>query len=89
MYNSFNADNNLFVGFGTRMRLRKLLDEGDLSPAQSTKFFKSARAFYIRAMEYALENFPLKDELLKNAMFVNIPSRESATISQVAYFVTR
>ena len=89
MYNSFNADDNFFVGFGTRMRLRKLLDEGDLSHAQSTKFFKSACAFYIRAMKYALENFSLKDELIKNAKLVNIPSRESATISQVAYFVTR
>ena len=89
MYSSYNADDNLFVGFGTRMRLRKLLDQGDLSWAQSTKFFKSARTFYVQAVEYALENFPLKDELLKNAKLVNIPSRESATISQVAYFVIR
>ena len=89
MYNSFNADNNLFVGFGTRMQLRKLLDKGNLSPAHSTKFLKSARAFYVRIMGCALENFPLKNELLKNVNFVNIPSRQSATISQVTYFVTR
>ena len=83
------TDDNLFVGFGTRMCLNKLVDEGDISMAETSKFFQSARAFYVRAMEYALANLPLKDELLKSDKFVNIASRDSATFSQVEYFVQR
>lgn len=77
------------MGFGTQICLNKLVNEGDNSSEQTTKFFKSTRAFYERAMEYALANLPLKDELLKSAKFVNIPSRDSATFSLVEYFVQR
>ena len=44
---------------------------------------------YVRAMEYATKNLPLNDELLKNARFLDFHSRESASISQVEYFVNR
>ena len=40
-------------------------------------------------MEYALENLPMKDEMLRNAAFVSFRSRESANFSQVEYFVER
>ena len=71
------------------MRLRKLLEEGDVTSAQVKTFYNSARAFYVRAMEYALDNLPLKDDLLRNAKFVHFQSRESATFSQVEYFVEK
>ena len=47
------------------------------------------RAFYVRAMEYSLANLPLNDEVLKNATFVHVPSREDASFAQVEYFVSR
>ena len=47
-------------------------------------FLKSVRAFYIRAMEYSLANLSLNDDLLINATFVNIPSREQVRLE---YFV--
>ena len=71
------------------MNLRKLLEEGDISAADQTKFYASVRAFYIQAMHYALENLPLKDHLLQNARFLNLESKNSATFSQVEYFVER
>ena len=71
------------------MRLRKLLEEGTISSAQVTKFYQSVRAFYIQAMMYALDNLPLKDDLLKNANFVNFKSQENTRFSQVEYFVER
>ena len=40
-------------------------------------------------MEYALENLPMNDEMLRNAAFVSFRSRESANVSQVEYFVER
>ena len=82
-------DNGLFVGMTTKTRLRQLFDDGDISEAQQNTFYKSVRAFYVRAMEYATSNLPSNDELLKNARFLDFHSRESASISQVEYFVNR
>jgi len=70
-------------------RVRKLFEEGDISKAQATKFYDGAPAFYVRAMEYALENLPMIDVTLRNAAFVSFRSRESANFSQVEYFVQR
>ena len=53
------------------------------------KFYKGVRLFYKSAVDYAIENLPLNDDLLKNAEFVYFPKRDQATISQVVYFVTR
>ena len=43
----------------------------------------------MRAMEYALDNLPLKDDLLKSARFTKFQERENASFSQIQYFVKR
>ena len=73
----------------TRMKLKKFLDDGDITPAQVSTFYKGVRAFYEKAVEYALANLPVKDELLRNATFVDFTSRESAQFVEVEYFVQR
>ena len=83
------SDNLLFVGLVTKTNLNKLMEEGDISPAQQTTFHKSVRAFYIHALEYAIRNLPLNDDLLKNAKFVNFGRRDCANLSEVEYFVKR
>lgn len=62
-------DGALFIGIGTKTCIQKLVQEGDISQTQVTKFYASARAFYVRSMEYALANLPVKDSLLENAAF--------------------
>ena len=79
----------MFVGLTTKIKLRKLLDDSDISPHETSTFHKGVRAFYERAFEYSLANLPLKDELLMNAAFVDFSSRESAKFAQVEYFVQR
>lgn len=64
-------------------------NEGDLAPAQVRKFYQAVREFYTTAIEYALKNLPLKDEVLENAHFLNFRTRETALFSQVGFFVTR
>ena len=88
-YTSNVIDNGLFVGMTTKMHLRQLFDDGDISEVQQNTFYESVHAFYVRAMEYATRNLPLNDELLKNARFLDFHSRESASILQVEYFVNR
>lgn len=73
----------------TKTRLRKLLEDGDVSQAEVSSFYRSARAFFLKAMEYSLANLPISDALLKNAAFVNFSERESTDFSQVEYFVER
>ena len=82
-------DHSIFIGISTRSTLRKLLEEGDICPSDESKFYRSARAFYVQAMKYALDNLPIKDSLLKNAKFVNFKTKDDATFSQVEYFVER
>ena len=43
----------------------------------------------MKAMEYALSNLPMDDEVLTNAKFVNVMSRDEASMAQVEYFVER
>jgi hypothetical protein len=82
-------DDGLFVGIGTKMLLKKLLDNGDIDPRSEKKFYRSARMFYMQAMAYSLSNLPLKDDLLINASFVNFKKRADVKFSQVEYFVLR
>ena len=39
-------DENMTVGFLAKQKVQKLLDEGDIAPGDSRKFFNAARAFY-------------------------------------------
>lgn len=75
--------------FSTKMALTKMLDEGDISQSEVRLFYEGVRSFYVTAMNYAINNLPMKDELLKNAQFLNFSSRDSSTFSQVEYFVQR
>ena len=88
-YILYYIDESIFIGIITRSKLRTLVNSGDISLTESNKFFKSVRAFYVLAMEYALKNLPLNDDLLKKASFVNLSSQNDVTFSQVEYFVDR
>ena len=74
-----HLDQSIFVGIMTKRVLQKLLDDVEISSLQVTQFYKGVRAFYVRALEYALDNLPLKDDLLKNASFVTYKKREDAS----------
>ena len=88
-YLHLSIDDGLFIGMSTKMCLQKLLREGDNSPRDVTKFYQSTRAFHVRALQYALDNLPVHDALLRNATFLDFRSREHITFSQVEYFVER
>ena len=55
---SLSLDHSIFIGISIRAALRKLLEDGDISLSDITKFYQSVRAFYIQAMKYALDNVP-------------------------------
>ena len=59
------TDTGLFIGIVTRQLIRKLVDEGDVSPGKVKQFYKVARECYTTAITYALEWLPLKDAVPK------------------------
>lgn len=81
------TDEYLSVGFITKQTLNKLLNEGDISSYQYSKFFKAAKAFLIRATEYLIKWCPLDDELLVHATWLSFESRLEKTFVSVQYFV--
>ena len=81
----FATDVELKVGFVTKSKLNAL----DLTEYDKRRFYQGCRAFYLQAAKYAQKWFPLKDEVLRNARFVNYKNRSSATFEQVLYFAER
>ena len=71
----------------TRQLLNKLEDEGDITHQEFRVFYNGVRDFLRTAADYALNNLPIKDELLQNAGFLNFEKRELSCFSQVEYFV--
>lgn len=65
----------LNIGFTTRAKLNRLLDDGDITPQQMEKFHEAALAFLINAVEYTLKKLPLQEPLLKHTKFADVRQR--------------
>lgn len=64
-------DSSLFIGIITKLLLNKLEHDGDISAREKSQFFEAVRQYYFKATEYALTHLPLKENVIKNAEFVN------------------
>ena len=82
-------DDKIYIGLLIRSKLRRLLNEGDISSNIHNKFIQGVKAIYVTAVTYALNNFPLEDELLKHAQFVDLKRRLDSSLVEVTYFVER
>ena len=80
------TDATLFIGFTTKQSLQKLLNIDERS---FNKFYAGARTFFITATDYVIKTYPLKDELLKCAKFVDFDKRDEVTFFDVEYFIYR
>ena len=81
---------NMTLGFLAKQKVQKLLDEGDIAPGDSRKFFNGARAFYTSTVELlSTLQLPLNDPLLKASMFLDFEQRELANVANVEYFIDR
>lgn len=77
------------IGFTTRAKLNRLLDEGDITPQQVDLFHEAVLCFLTSAVEYALKKLPLEELLIKHAKFVDEWQRAESDIEDVLYFVER
>ena len=91
--NLLNADiqnqlpnDNLFIGYGTRLLLEEL-ENGGLEPKKIRQFCTAVRRFYEEAFNYAKEHLPFNDPVLKHAKFVDSGKRMQASFESIKYFV--
>ena len=56
-----------------------------------TKFYTAVRRFYILATEYLKKTYPypIKDDVLFHAKFINFEKREECDFDSVEYFIHR
>ncbi|KAK1903218.1 Light-independent protochlorophyllide reductase subunit B [Dissostichus eleginoides] len=79
----------LVIGFTTRATLNRLLDAGDITPQQVQRFQQAAVAFLVRAVEYAMKKLPMREPLIKHAMFLEGQQRVEGGVEDALYFVDR
>ena len=82
-------DENMTVGFLVKQKVQELLNEGDIAPGDSRKFFNAARAFYTSTVDYFKSHMSLNDPLLKASMFLDFEQRELANVADVEHFIDR
>ena len=79
----------IHMGMATKMKLDKLLNDGDISENDAKKFYRAVLKFYQTAFSYATERLPHCDALLMNAKLINFIERENVNLSQMEYFISR
>ncbi|KAK6313957.1 hypothetical protein J4Q44_G00154160 [Coregonus suidteri] len=78
----------LNIGFTTRAKLNKLLDEGDITPQQVDSFHEAVLCFLTSAVDYALKKLPLEEPLIKHAQFVDVRQRaESDSVERFPHLL--
>ena len=77
------------IGFTTRAKLNRYLDEGDITPRQVDSFHEAVLIFLTSAVGHALKKLPMKEPLIKRAEFVDVRQRAESGIEDVLYFVER
>nr|XP_033935271.1 uncharacterized protein LOC117443399 [Pseudochaenichthys georgianus] len=78
----------LVIGFTTRGTLNRLLDAGDIT-LQVQRFQQAAVAFLVRTVESAMKKLPMREPLIKHAMFLDVQQRAECGVEDALYFVDR
>ncbi len=81
-------DRSLSVGMVTKGKLKKLLDEGDISLQSIDKFYDGVREFYNTAFAYCTKWLPLDNPLLKNCVFIDFNKRNKCSMDNVEGVLT-
>ena len=85
----FIEHQNIYLGGTTKAMLNKLLNEGDITETKYNKFFYAAHCYFKNSLAYILGKFQLREELIQNAVWINIPQRLEAEWQNVEYFYDR
>ena len=79
-------DIDLSVGFITKTKLLKLLEE-DIDESVADEFFNAVRQFFNKAYTYCVKWLPLDDKFIKHCMFVEFEMRTKSSFEDVLVIV--
>lgn len=85
----FKSNQHIFLGGMTKNNLSKLLNDGDIGQSDYDKVFHAAHQYFKHALVYMQQKFPLTDEVLMNARWIDVSKRMAGSWENVEYFVQR
>ena len=85
----FKPRKSIHLGGTTKFTLQRLLNQGDIPQAEYGNVFKAAEKYFKASLEYILQKFPIIDEVLQHAKWVNVPKRLDARWESVEFFLTK
>ena len=85
----FKPNYSIFLGGVTKPTLTRLLNEGDITETLLRKFYAAAHSYFKSSLSYILKKFPLKDELIRNAVWIDVSQRIMVGWECVEYFYDR
>ena len=83
------AREHLLIGRDTRSYLKEMKECGMMTATERTEFYSGVRMYFVKAVDYLLLKFPLKDGLLSHAQVADVNERENASFESVEYFICR
>lgn len=84
----YKPEHTIFMGFTTKIKLQQLLNDGD-SEMQHSQVFKAAQAYFKDSLSYILTKFPLSNELIIKAGWIDVGSRIDSKWESVEFFINR
>ena len=77
----------VFLALTTKKLLNKLFNDGDITKQEYDTCLRGAQSFYKSSLEYILKKMDMTETLWAHAVFVDFFKKESASWSDVEYFV--
>lgn len=82
----YKPKNSIHLGGLTKMKLSKLLNDGDISKEKHDAFFDAAQAYFRTALSYIIKKFPLSNDVIFNASWIDVSNRIDAKWDSVEFF---
>ena len=76
----FKPNQSIFLGGVTKPTLTRLLNERDIT------FYAAAHSYFKSSLSYILKKFSLKDEFIRNAVWIDVSQRIMGEWECVQYF---
>lgn len=85
----FKPNKSIHLGGTTKFTLQRLLNQGDISQVQYDNVFKAAEKYFKTSLEYILKKFPMTNDVLLHAKWINVPKRLDAEWESVEFFLAK
>lgn len=83
----FRNTRDIFLGGTTKFTLNRLLNKGDISNDECTKFTEAAQSFFKYSLQYIKSKFPLHTQVIGNAVWIDVECRADINWSHIEFFL--